>query len=82
MTIAHSRIRGRTNSLRTPRVQNKFTKRNMNLPELVVIIEIGPDFQDGFEFIDNWDETVSSIPAPTFPSINYDEDFDSTWSGT
>jgi len=54
----------------------------MNLPELVVIIEIGPDFQDGFEFIDNWDETVSSIPTPTFSSINYDEDFDSTWSGT
>jgi hypothetical protein len=43
---------------------------------------IPPDFIDSFEFVDGWSDITLSVPSPTFASVTYNEDFDSTWSGT
>jgi hypothetical protein len=41
-------------------------------------------FQDGFEFSDGWDETVASIPTPSFTVVSYNEafEFSDGWNET
>lgn len=41
-------------------------------------------FQDSFEFSDGWDETIESIPAPSFTASNYNEafEFSDGWNQT
>jgi hypothetical protein len=50
--------------------------------EAHVLFSVGPTLTESFEFAEAWDETIASLPSPTFPGVvDFNEAFDASWDG-